>query len=72
MPKKDDPLNMFVIVRRDGALTMWLASQIPRRWSDHRHAVRFATRGEARRVANSIKLSGDWSVEADEVTTENP
>jgi hypothetical protein len=51
---------------------MWLASQIPRRWSDHRHAVRFATRGEARRVANSIKLSGDWSVEADEVTTENP
>lgn len=55
---------MFVIVRRRGAITMWLVSLLPQRWGERDHAMRFQTRGEARRAAASIKLSGDWSIEA--------
>lgn len=50
---------MFVIVRRRGGVAMWLVSIVPQRWGERDHAMRFATRGEARRAATVLKLSGD-------------
>jgi len=52
-----------VIERDRGAVTMWLASMVPQRWSDKDKAIRFASRGDARRAAVQIKLSGDWAIE---------
>lgn len=54
---------MFLIVQRRGAITMWLVSIIPQRWGDRDQAMRFETRGDARRAAVAIKLSGDWAIE---------
>lgn len=54
---------MFVIVRRRGGVTMWLVSIVPQRWGERDHAMRFAARGEARRAATVLKLSGDWAIE---------
>jgi hypothetical protein len=42
---------------------MWLLSIVPQRWGDRDQAMRFATRGDARRAAVVLKLSGDWSIE---------
>jgi hypothetical protein len=58
---------MYVIKRQSGTVTMWLKTITPRRWGEIETAMRFQTRGEARRAAVAIKLSGDWSV--DEVST---
>ena len=55
---------MFVIVRRRGAITMWLVSVLPQRWGERDQAMRFHTRGDARRAVVEIKLSGDWTIEA--------
>jgi hypothetical protein len=61
---------MYVIVRRRGAITMWLVSQLPQRWGERDQAVQFRSLGDARRAAvavklsGPIKLSGDWSIEA--------
>jgi hypothetical protein len=42
---------------------MWLLSAVPLRWGDRERAIRFETRGAARRAAVAIKLSGDWAIE---------
>ena len=55
---------MFVIVRRRSSVTMWLLSIVPQRWGEKNEAMRFSSRGEARRAAVALKLSGDWSIEA--------
>jgi hypothetical protein len=54
---------MYVIVWRRGTTTMWLVSVVPQRWGDRSQAMRFETRGDARRAAVAIKLLGDWSIE---------
>jgi hypothetical protein len=43
---------------------MWLVSIVPQRWGEMDRAMRFASRGDARRAAVQIKLSGDWAIEA--------
>jgi hypothetical protein len=55
----------FVIVRREGADTnqTWLVTISPEGWGERGDAMRFQTRGEARRASDTIKLSGDWSIE---------
>ena len=59
---------MFVIKqeRKDGAgepVSMWLRSSVPMRWGERERALRFVTKGEARRVAVSVRLPGVWFVE---------
>jgi hypothetical protein len=54
---------VFVIVRRRGSVTMWLTSIVPQRWGEKDRAMRFPSRGDARRAATALKLSGDWSIE---------
>jgi hypothetical protein len=54
---------VFVVVRRRGSVTMWLLSIVPQRWGDKDQAMRFSSRGEARRAAVVLKLSGDWSID---------
>jgi hypothetical protein len=55
----------FVIVRREGAnrTQMWLVAAVPDQWGKRELAMRFETRGGARRAADASKLSGDWSIE---------
>lgn len=54
---------MYVIRRQEDKTTLWLASIDPERWDDGiSQAVRFDTRGEARRAADTIGISGDWSI----------
>jgi hypothetical protein len=55
----------FVIVRREGVnrAQLWLVAAVPEQWGKREHAMRFETRGEARRASDAIKLSGDWSIE---------
>ena len=54
---------MFVIaLGRDNATT-WLSSVEPSRWAERDNAVRFETRGDARRAAAAVEISGDWSIE---------
>jgi hypothetical protein len=54
---------MYVIKRQQDKATLWLASTRPERWGSLSHAVRFDTRGEARRAAATIGISGDWSID---------
>jgi hypothetical protein len=54
---------MFVIIRRRGEITMWLMSLLPQRWSERDRAMRFETRGEARRAAAAIKPAGDCAIQ---------
>jgi hypothetical protein len=42
---------------------MWLLATSIVKWGDQAKAMRFATKGDARRAAASIKLAGVWSVE---------
>ena len=54
--------------RREGAKTdppvvMWLASQMPTRWGRREQAMRFKTKGDARRAAGVLRIDGAWSVE---------
>jgi hypothetical protein len=44
---------------------MWLVSVVPQRWREMDKAMRFASRGDARRAAAQINLSGDGSIEVD-------
>lgn len=58
---------MFIIrvdPRKDGReqVTLWLKTASPVRFDERSHALRFATKGEARRVAREAKLVG-WTVE---------
>jgi|HubBroStandDraft_6_1064221.scaffolds.fasta_scaffold1487989_1 hypothetical protein len=55
----------FVIIRRQGAdmPVVWLATVSPEPWGERQSAMRFETRGEARRASDAIKLSSDWSIQ---------
>jgi len=53
---------MYVIKRQRNKTALWLASTDPERWDGIDQAVRFDTRGEARRAAETIGVSGDWSI----------
>jgi len=55
---------MYVIRQQRGKETTWLISRRPERWGEQDQAMRFETRGDARRVALEIGLSGDWSINA--------
>jgi len=55
---------MFIIVRRHNTKPTWLRSVAPEGWGERDHAMMFETRNEARRVALSIRLNGDWNIEA--------
>jgi hypothetical protein len=54
---------MFVIAQRRDDVTAWLASIEPQRWGERDLALRFETRGEARRTATMLGVSGDWGIE---------
>ncbi len=43
-------------------VTMWLSSVVPRKLSDRDQAMRFESKGEARRAAEAAKLVG-WTLE---------
>ena len=54
---------MFVIaLQRDNA-TMYLLTMVPVRWGERDRAMRFRTKGDARRCAATIKIAGAWSIE---------
>lgn len=55
---------MYVIKRQDGKEVSWLISLKPESWGERDRAMRFETRGDARRVATGIGVSGDWSITA--------
>ena len=54
---------LYLIVRQDNSVATWLTSMAPQQWGDKDHAVRFSSRGEARRAATALKITGDWSIE---------
>jgi hypothetical protein len=48
-------------------VVMWLTTALPQRWGDRASARRFPSKGDARIVAQAIKIRGAWSIEdADE------
>jgi hypothetical protein len=49
----------------DAPMVMWLTSEIPLRWGERVRALRYQTKGAARRFAGTIHVSGAWSVEED-------
>jgi hypothetical protein len=55
---------MYVIARQQGKEATWLISPNPERWGEQDSATRFETRGDARRIATSIGVTGDWSITA--------
>ena len=54
---------LYLIVRRDHSVGTWLMSTAAQQWGGKDHAVQFSSRGEARRAATALKISGDWSIE---------
>ena len=51
-------------VEAGNLVVMWLKSRgAVVRWGPREDAMRFATKGEARRVARTIKLLDAWSIE---------
>ena len=55
---------MYVIRREQGKEATWLLSPNPEQWGEQDRAMRFETRRDARRVATSIGVTGDWSINA--------
>jgi transcriptional regulator with XRE-family HTH domain len=55
---------MYVIRRQLGKDATWLISPNPEQWGKEDRAMRFETRGDARRTASSIGVMGDWSITA--------
>jgi hypothetical protein len=49
----------------DKPVVMWLCRTLPTAWGERDHALKFHTRGEARRAAAGIKHAGAWSIEQD-------
>jgi hypothetical protein len=47
----------------DPPLVMWLVRRSPARWGPREQALRFLTKGEARRVAETAKIKGAWAIE---------
>ena len=58
-----DEKPMYVIRLQRGTATLWLTTITPQQWGGIETGMRFHTRGEARRAAVAIKLSGDWSID---------
>jgi hypothetical protein len=59
-------MYLIKLERRSSAaepVVMWLTSLTPPRWGERQRAIKFETKGEARRAAASIKLAGGWSIE---------
>jgi hypothetical protein len=58
---------MFVIRldRRNGKreLVMWLKSFAPVKWGPREHAMKFRSKGDARRAIEAIKPNGAWFIE---------
>jgi hypothetical protein len=57
---------MFVIKREVGTnppMVMWLTRISPPLWGEREGAVKFRSKGDARRAVASIKIVGAWSVE---------
>ncbi len=46
----------------DQRVTIWLRSIKPVKWGDREHAMKFPTKGEARRAAEAAKAVG-WTLE---------
>jgi hypothetical protein len=55
---------MYVIRRQQGKEAIWLISPNPEQWGEQDRAMRFETRSDARRVATSVGVTGDWSINA--------
>jgi hypothetical protein len=55
--------EMFVIALQRDNVTMYLLTMVPVRWGERERAMRFQTKGEARRCAATIKIAGAWSIE---------
>lgn len=53
---------MFVIRQQRGGKATWLISASPQIWGEQDQAMRFYTRGDARRIATAAGISGDWSI----------
>jgi hypothetical protein len=53
---------MYVIGQQRGKEVAWLVSPNPERWGGQDRAMRFGTRGDARRAALAIGVLGDWSI----------
>jgi hypothetical protein len=51
------------LTKGDPPVLMWLTTQSPMRWGERADATRFKTKGEAWRVAGTLKVNGSWSVE---------
>jgi hypothetical protein len=59
---------MFLIrldrhISTERPVSMWLTAIVPARWGERDSALKFASKGEARRAAVSIKISGAWYIE---------
>jgi hypothetical protein len=61
---------MYVIRLERGEVVMFLTTIVPVRWGERASAMRFATKGEARRAAGTIKIAGAWSIEDAAKSTE--
>jgi len=55
---------MYVIRWQQGKEATWLISSNPEQWGAQDRAIRYDTRGDARRIAASIGVTGDWSITA--------
>ena len=53
---------MFVICRKEGAVSVWLTTQFPVRWGLRERAMNFRTKGDARRAASILKVRS-WTIE---------
>jgi hypothetical protein len=56
-------LERRVGAKTDPPVVMWLVSQMPTKWGPREQAMRFKTKGDARRAAGILRMSGAWSVE---------
>jgi hypothetical protein len=56
-------LTRRVGAKDDPPVTMWLITFIPMRWGERGKAMRFKTKGDAWRLAGTIRAQGAWSIE---------
>jgi hypothetical protein len=52
-----------VVRQNEPPVVVYLTATAPLRWGERQAAIRFKTNGEARRVAQSLNISGRWAVE---------
>lgn len=56
LPQRGEAITMFVICRKEGAVSVWLTTQFPVRWGLRERAMNFRTKGDARRAASILKV----------------